>query len=339
MTKRVFTYGCSITQHIWPTWADIVLHSARISGYSVFNAGLSGIGNTGIKRSVIQTHEKYRITEEDLLLVMWSSFLREDRITNYHCHDDPSKQRNLKTNNLVRHSQSGNVLNTELYTKDFIRNYFNIEHYIINSISEISIVRKAFNLLFEGHFSIGEGLNEDDKRISPQSFGTFGRPKVYDMLHNEAILPNPWSIGQNYREDSPYTPYYECDGHPVPAEAMDYVMRVIEPLLPFSIKLETKQWINTWNHMLEEQIRLHSEGIHLNKHHWQPIFIDKMLRYNKSNKVTTSNEIWGGSKLHGDDIDVEAILKTFIKNSNDIGSWMPIVGVHKSLRKPPKEKT
>ena len=144
--KRIFTYGCSVTQHIWPTWADIVLHSARISGYSVFNAGLSGIGNTGIKRSVIQTHEKYRITEEDLLLVMWSSFLREDRLTNFHSHENPNSKNKQKD---VRHSQCGNVLNSPFYTKAFIRDYFNVEHYIINSISEISIVRKAFNLLFE----------------------------------------------------------------------------------------------------------------------------------------------------------------------------------------------
>lgn len=342
MNKRMFTYGCSVTSHIWPTWADIVLHSARISGYSVFNAGLSGIGNTGIKRSVIQTHEKYRITDKDLLLVMWSSFLREDRFTDFHSHEDPNRQRHTKNKTGVRLTQSGNVLNSDFYTKEFIRDYFNIEHYIINSISEISIVRKAFNLLFEGHFSISEGLTEGDRRIFPHDRMQIDSDEVYtlhDIIHDEAILPNPWSIGRNYKDDSPYVPYYLCDGHPVPAEAMDYVMRVIEPLLPFSIKLETKQWINTWNHLLEEQIRLHSEGIHLNKHHWEPIFVDKMLRHNQINGVTTSKEIWGGSEEYGDDVDVEAILKTFIKNSEGIGSWKPIVGIHKPLRTPDIKKS
>ena len=338
MTKRIFTYGCSITQHHWPTWADIVLHSARISGYSVFNAGLSGIGNTGIKRSVIQTHEKYRITNEDLLLVMWSSFLREDRITNFNSHEHPDKQRHTKTNNVVRHSQSGNLLNTKFYTKDFIRNYFNIEHYIINSISEISIVRKAFNLLFEGHFSIGEGLQEQDKRIFPHNRMTDdsdGVYTVYDMLLNDAILPNPWSIGRDYRDDPPYAPWYLADGHPVPAEAMEYVLRVIEPLLPFSIKQETKDWINTWNDLLLEQIRLHSDGLEVNKHHWHLIFIDKMDKYNEENNIVTHTEIWGGSDDNVDSVDVEAILKTFIKNSDYPFAkriYQPIVGLHKPLR-------
>jgi hypothetical protein len=320
MTKRVFTYGCSITQHVWPTWADIVLHSARISGYSVFNAGLSGIGNTGIKRSVIQTHEKYRITEEDLLLVMWSSFLREDRITNYHCHDDPSKQRNLKTNNLVRHSQSGNVLNTEFYTKDFIRNYFNIEHYIINSISEISIVRKAFNLLFEGHFSLSEGVIEDDSRIFPHKRMTDDSDGVYtvhDMLLNDLKLPNPWHIGKNYMVDSPYAPWYLADGHPVPAEALEYVLNYIEPLLPFSIKTETIEWIATWNRLLLEQIRLHSEGIDKKRTTWQPIFIDEMYRYNQTNGINTNIDIWGGTKDDEGLIDVPSIIENFIKNSEE----------------------
>ena len=206
-----------------------------------------------------------------------------------------------------------NLLNFFFYF--FISNYFNVEHYIINSISEISIVRKAFNLLFEGHFSIEEGLKEADEVNTSGKALVDGSNNMIEMLLNEAILPNPWDIGRNYKDNLPYAPYYLCDGHPVPAEAMDYVMRVIEPLLPFSIKQETKEWINTWNDLLLEQIRLHSEGIDVNRHHWMPIFVDKMLRYNQSHGVTTASEIWGGSEEHGDDIDVEAIVKTFIKNS------------------------
>lgn len=331
---RVFTYGCSVTQHIWPTWADIVLHSARISGYSVFNAGLSGIGNTGIKRSVIQTHEKYRITDKDLLLVMWSSFLREDRLTNFNSHLSPNKQRlEIMKENLtrtdqiskyrayayyrskigVRHTQSGNVLNSPFYTKEFIRDYFNVEHYIINSISEISIVRKAFNLLFEGHFSIGEGLTEASELSTP--LGDREGESEYTMLMDNLMLPNHWSIGTNYKENSPYVPYYACDGHPVPAEALEYVMKVIEPKLPFPIASQTIDWINIWNDLLIEQIRLHSEGIHLNKHHWAPTFVANMHRYNATNGVKTSKDVWGGIRGDEERIDVESIVQTFIGNS------------------------
>ncbi len=316
MTKRVFTYGCSVTQHIWPTWADIVLHSARISGYSVFNAGLSGIGNTGIKRSLIQTHEKYRITEEDLLLIMWTSFLREDRITNFHSHENPIKQRHTNRTTEFRLTQSGNVLNSNFYTDEFIRDYFNIEHYIINSISEISIVRKAFNLLFEGHFSIGEGLN---KAIWKGRLLNKESPALEDMLLHDSMLPNPWYIGPtHYRDDSTgYGPYYKCDGHPVPAEALEYVINYVAPYLPFPIHKETLIWVNSWSILLLEQIRLHSEGIDLNKHHWEPLFVDKMDRYNEANGVNTSREIWGGSEEDQYAVDVETILKTFIKNSSE----------------------
>jgi len=310
--KRIFTYGCSVTQHIWPTWADIVLHSARISGYSVFNAGLSGIGNTGIKRSVIQTHEKYRINEEDLLLVMWTSFLREDRLTNFHSHENPNPKNKQKD---FRHSQCGNVLNSPFYTKAFIRDYFNVEHYIINSISEISIVRKAFNLLFEGHFSIGEGINSSDQLNNPAHNLENGSANVYDMLMNDLILPNPWSIGENYRDDSPYVPYYVHDGHPVPAEALEYVQNVIAPLLPFPIHDATIKWINTWNHLLLEQVRLHSEGIEPNRHHWMPIFHAKMDRYNTTNEVIRATEIWGGDEADTGKVDVASILRRFIDNS------------------------
>ncbi len=316
---RVFTYGCSITQHIWPTWADIVLHSARISGYSVFNAGLSGIGNTGIKRSVIQTHEKYRLNEEDLLLVMWTSFLREDRLSDFHSHEDPATQRHTKGSRGFRHTQSGNVLNSPFYTKEFIRNYFNIEHYIINSISEISIVRKAFNLLFEGHFSIGEGLNaKDNLNDSRQHLRTHSK-SVYAMLMNDLKLPNPWHIGYKYRDNPPYSPYYAVDGHPVPAEALEYVQNTIEPLLPFPIHDATIRWVNTWNHLLQEQC--HEKWVRP-KQDWQQLMSDKMTRHNLTSGVTTSKQIWGGdhadekdSDKVDDEVDVAAIMKTFINNS------------------------
>ena len=314
MTKRVFTYGCSVTQHIWPTWADIVLHSARINCYSVFNAGRSGIGNTGIKRSVIQTHEKYSITEEDTLLVMWTSWLREDRLTQY---DTLRNPKDVEPNNYVTHTRCGNVLNTPFYTDRFIRDYFNLDHYIINSISEISMVRKAFRLAYEGHIAIGEGIKDAHSRNAFDNSLTKG---VYAAFNSDLHMPNPYTVndvGSKYPE---YAPYYQYDGHPVPAHALDYVLQYVEPHLPFSILRETIEWVDQWNRFLLSLLTQYGAGgrdpdstnFGNNTHKWHKRCQIRMDAYNSDMGVTTHKDIWGGTDSEPDAVDTLSILKTFV---------------------------
>ena len=314
MTKRVFTYGCSVTQHIWPTWADIVLHSARINCYSVFNAGRSGIGNTGIKRSVIQTHEKYSITEADTLLVMWTSWLREDRLTQY---DTLRNPKDVEPNNYVTHTRCGNVLNTPFYTDRFIRDYFNLDHYIINSISEISMVRKAFPLAYEGHIAIGEGIKDAHSRNAFDNSLTKG---VYAAFNSNLHMPNPYTVndvGSKYPE---YAPYYAYDGHPVPQHALDYVLEYVEPHLPFSILPETIEWVDQWNRFLLSLLTQYGAGgrdpdtanFGNNTHKWHKRCQIRMDAYNSDCGVTTHKDIWGGTDAEPDAVDTLSILKTFV---------------------------
>ena len=316
MTKRVFTYGCSVTQHIWPTWADIVLHSARINCYSVFNAGLSGQGNTGIKRSVIQTAEKYDITTEDTLLVMWTSWLREDRITYSHNFNDPKEG---LTHGYPVHTRCGNVLNTPFYNRDFIRDYFNLDHYIINSISEINTVRKAVDLTFEGHIVIGEGIkhgveqNHIDSSLENQSLmGVFNTNPSMGM-------PNPYYINADSQHASQYALYYQHDGHPVPADALAYVQQYVEPHLPFPIMPETIHWVSQWNDRLLAEIAVHGPRLGKKKPRWGQDFADRMWHYNKKYGVITHKDIWGGSDAHPERIDTVGILNQFIERNQNKG--------------------
>ena len=309
MTNRVFTYGCSVTQHIWPTWADIVLHSARINCYSVFNAGRSGIGNTGIKRSVIQTHEKYRITEEDTLLVMWTSWLREDRLTQYDTQRNP---KDVEANNFVTHTRCGNVLNTPFYTDRFIRDYFNLDHYIINSISEISAVRKAFRLTYEGSIAIGEGIKDAHDRNVFDSSLTKG---VYAAFNGDLHMPNPYYCADIHDQYCEYAPYYVYDGHPVPQHALDYVRQYVEPHLPFSILPETVEWVAEWNRFLKHFLHQYGDEFGENMPEWHAQCQSRMDKYNNENGITTHKHIWGGTDSEPDAVDTLSILKTFVEHN------------------------
>lgn len=74
--KRLFTFGCSFTEHEWPTWADIM-------GWEIgkhYQYGCSGGGNDLIAMSIPEADAKHRFTEDDLVMVMWTTKWRESRI-------------------------------------------------------------------------------------------------------------------------------------------------------------------------------------------------------------------------------------------------------------------
>jgi len=75
---RLFTFGCSMTNYFWPTWADIIAKEV----HQHYNYGKSGGGNLFISNSIIEANKKHKFTDKDLVLVLWSSISREDRYKN-----------------------------------------------------------------------------------------------------------------------------------------------------------------------------------------------------------------------------------------------------------------
>jgi hypothetical protein len=73
--KRFFAFGCSFTNYIWPTWADII--GKEIPYYENWARG--GAGNQFIFNSVIECDLRHSLNETDLVIIMWTSCSREDR--------------------------------------------------------------------------------------------------------------------------------------------------------------------------------------------------------------------------------------------------------------------
>jgi hypothetical protein len=73
--KRFFAFGCSFTNYLWPTWADIIAHN--IPNYE--NWGRGGAGNQFIFNSIIECNRRNKFNKDDLVIVMWTSCSREDR--------------------------------------------------------------------------------------------------------------------------------------------------------------------------------------------------------------------------------------------------------------------
>ena len=78
--SRLFTFGCSFTYYHWPTWANIV---ALDKQKELYNFGIAGLGNVGISQRILEADCKFNFTPDDEIMVMWTSWCRDDKINEF----------------------------------------------------------------------------------------------------------------------------------------------------------------------------------------------------------------------------------------------------------------
>ena len=75
---RLFTFGCSFTQYLWPTWANVL--GREFAHFE--NWGRMAAGNQFIFNSLIECHLKKQLGPNDTVGIMWTNVFREDRYVN-----------------------------------------------------------------------------------------------------------------------------------------------------------------------------------------------------------------------------------------------------------------
>ena len=75
--KRFFTIGCSFTNYLWPTWANLL--AKEIPNCYFLNQGASGAGNLYMQIQLNHLMNTMDLGPDDLVMIMWSTFYREDR--------------------------------------------------------------------------------------------------------------------------------------------------------------------------------------------------------------------------------------------------------------------
>lgn len=77
---RIFTFGCSLTQYFYPTWADLVItHYEDKHDAHGTNWGRSGAGNQYIATRIWEANSIHNFNKDDIIFVQWTSMFREDR--------------------------------------------------------------------------------------------------------------------------------------------------------------------------------------------------------------------------------------------------------------------
>jgi hypothetical protein len=77
--KRFFAFGCSYVNYHYPTWADILIEDLKHKNITGYNCGKIGSGNQLISSRIWELYATQNFSEQDLIIISWSSFFREDR--------------------------------------------------------------------------------------------------------------------------------------------------------------------------------------------------------------------------------------------------------------------
>lgn len=209
--KRIFTFGCSFTNFIWPTWANII--AKEIDQAEFYNFGGTGLGNLAITARVSETNAKMNFSDTDLIMILWSTFLREDRWLR------------------GKWFGAGNIFSTGMYDRNFVENYTDICGYVIRDCALISITKVFLeNLPCQSIMmpSVPIDYIEASKDESVNTLYTdviqlyepifTSMPKsLYDYLK----VDNVWPTSHTY-----YWPEMKMqhnDNHPSPLNAFDYL--------------------------------------------------------------------------------------------------------------------
>lgn len=241
---RIFTFGCSFTDYQWPTWADIILYDNE-----GFNMGVSGSGNVSMFYRIMEADRKYRFTNEDQIIVMFTTPIRWDLITG----TPPI---------FLGYGQVTSVDKIAKYENEL----FSIEGLCFQSFYSILAIKnylesKNVKYLFGGILNIFEDLdnyfklieiNEELKKLIShvKTEVKFELPSMYDFLIREGYIKNrSWGITKKWDGYNDY--------HPRPHQYYDFVVKEIQPKISFDLKISTdkinqiEQEIDSNNNMID----------------------------------------------------------------------------------------
>jgi hypothetical protein len=232
--KRVFAFGCSFTNYAAPTWADILF--SDMPNAETFNFGKGGAGNLLISNLIAQANLLYKFSETDLVLVMYTSPLREDRWIN------------------DRWQVHGNIFNQSYYDKNFVKNYCDPIGILIKDAGIIELAHRYVESLPCDTFQmIGADIWIDDG--FPYETDSFAdNLQKFKLLFNEvydkfpaARLAAPNMNIQSFLKSDDSKKMFSKDGHPNPLEHVEFMKAVGIPVSDIALEYATaaNQFVQT----------------------------------------------------------------------------------------------
>lgn len=262
--KRIFTYGCSYTSYFWPTWANII--SKEFPEAEFHNFGKVGLGNLAISCRIAETNARIKFNENDLVMVMWSTYTRNDHwITP------------------VGWFGAGNVYGSDFYTDEYRKNYANsVSGFLIRDFPIISMASNTLDSLpcqaiimssVPSNFYDQSLLYDGEKVIINELIrlykDDFDKQPISLLAHLNRQVDNPkkWRFYVSHRYEYENMPKHDSsklyeDCHPSPkmyaeylnnnilelsSESFDYALKSNNELLGLTNMTEIEDYFKTNN--------------------------------------------------------------------------------------------
>lgn len=224
--RRLFMFGCSFTWWPWPTWADIIAYDLNIPFH---NWGIPGLGNVGIHARMVECDLRSKFTKDDIILVVWSSWTREDRY-------------NIKRASLIHNSWNGTGDIFHTYDKAFIENYWSMSNDLVKNSTAIVSANKMFDINFNGH--IAEPLI-DSYNCKQLNFTT---EEKFLARFYQPHIPNDGEYQENGKHSCKYKKFKES--HPDILSHLSYVQEFIAPKLNKTLDKKTVDYFTEMHYAL-----------------------------------------------------------------------------------------
>jgi len=221
--KRIFAFGCSFTSYIYPTWADII-HKSMLPDTEFYNFGKSGGGNLFIANRITEANRKYKFTETDLVVVMWSTYARIDF---------------FKTDN-GGWKTPGNIYTQDILSEHSVRELEDLNWFLLRDLSIIDLTTSYLNNLPCGTIKLMSAPYEYDAQQQKQNIEplTISIIKTYasflcDDYPNITLYQHmryKWSDTIRYYHPAfPDQPEF-IDYHPTPVDYANYLIKCNIPI-------------------------------------------------------------------------------------------------------------
>lgn len=234
--RRLFAFGCSFTSYHWPCWPEIVAHDL---GIPFHNYGRAGAGNQYIFSMMMLADSHHGFCEDDLIMITWTNFCREDRYVNgeWVC--------------------PGNIFTQSYYDQDYVMRYADPYGYMLRDMAAIKATFYflssrgcQFHQMKMLDFTMADQW-ELDKKASERylsAMSAYGkylsmiRPSYYEVLWNNdlesKIAADERAIGPGF-----------FDVHPTTSEHLCYLSRVFDhefnPSTLAAVDASTKNTLDT----------------------------------------------------------------------------------------------
>lgn len=229
--KRLFTFGDSFSQYLWPMWPDIVGQSFD----ETYNYGRAGTGNLFIFYKVMQAIIEKNITSDDVVIIQWTSPTRFDIVYNNGWAQTGDATAKIFRDNNLEHLNSDHVCVLKQLT------FMNTLAKVLDSINckwHYMFLNKFSMVQSDSHakeFGIEWSRHADEKNYRllcnnlEQYKHKFVNQPINDFVETQ-YSPDPWSMRCSYIDSKQGFLEY-IDAHPVPNQTLHWIKEHVMPVV------------------------------------------------------------------------------------------------------------